>query len=138
MQAGVLKMSFEDAKKDLAEGIINLILEKSNTIRYLIDNKEKGETTEEPVAEVSVAEAPVEEAPVAVQDIPGVMVDEQPTLEGVKTDTLPNVEGSLYKSVELNLESRKFKFLGAKDKQFNIETLFGLVLTHRKDDGYGV
>ena len=33
-------MSFEDAKKDLAEGIVNLILEKSNTIRYLIDNQE--------------------------------------------------------------------------------------------------
>lgn len=114
-------MSFEDAKKDLAEGIVNLILEKSNTIRYLIDNKEKEVTKEEPVAEVPVAENPVEEAPVAVQDIPGVMVDEEPTLEGVKTDTLPNVEGSLYKSVELNLESRKFKFSGAKDKQFNIK-----------------
>lgn len=87
-------MSFEDAKKDLAEGIVNLILEKSNTIRYLIDNQEKEVTTEEPVAEAPVAEAPVaEEAPVAVQDIPGVMVEEQPALEGVKTSTLPDPMG---------------------------------------------
>lgn len=86
-------MSFEDAKKDLAEGIVNLILEKSNTIRYLIDNQEKEVTKEEPVAEVPVAENPVEEAPVAVQDIPGVMVEEQPALEGVKTSTLPDPMG---------------------------------------------